>query len=118
MTNVTMAVAERAAVEVLIPMASATAAIDMIAVGHRIKGRDPTLCTHVSDVGNHRRVRSVETTCLNQECWNDGEWDLGHDDKERDQARFAIEYWFQDPGGKVHDWPSAQSIAIMQHVEA
>lgn len=44
MTNVTIAVAEMAGVEVLIPIARATAAIDMSDVGHRIRGREPTRC--------------------------------------------------------------------------
>lgn len=43
MTKVTIAVAETAGVEVLMPIARVTAAMDMMAVGHSIKGREPTL---------------------------------------------------------------------------
>jgi hypothetical protein len=64
MTNVTIAVAETAAVEVLIPIAKANAAIDMIAVGHRIKGREPTLCISVSPISSSHRDRQEGKTCL------------------------------------------------------
>lgn len=48
MTNTTIAVADTAAVEVLIPIARATAATDMTDVGPSKRGREPTLYDSVS----------------------------------------------------------------------
>lgn len=61
MTNVTMAVAEMAGVEVFIPIARATAAKDMTAVGHRMRGLEPTRCTGQN---SREECSEVEKTCL------------------------------------------------------
>jgi len=93
-TKATIEAADNAAIELLIPMASVRAATLMTSVGKSSSGLDPT---------RYCQWRLIKGAYLDEECWHDGQGNLGHDDEQGNQARITVEYGFKDSSRKVHD---------------